>query len=480
MNPKISHKILLVEDDDLTAMLVLRMFPENFHVQRAKNFLEVSSLIENDTQNFFLAFVDLDLDYDLEGLDILKYLIEKNVKSVILSARKDKTIIENAFRIGAKEFLQKPLAPEMLNEILHSEELLKDNSQTLDRYQNLFYPISSHNQSQHHTTEEVFRALVSPMNVLIVGETGVGKTKLVKDFFKIWFNHQTHQTHQTQHEKNNTNGFSEKPKLIEVNCSEFSESLLESELFGHVKGAFTGAIKDKKGLFEEANNGVLFLDEIGTMSLNMQMKILKTIEEQSFHAVGDHKLKKVKFKLITATCDDLSKKVKRGEMREDFFQRINGFKVELKPLRERKEDIEKIIEEYILKIRRNIIFTTEAIELMKQESWRGNVRELQHFLDRLFLSDVRLIDDVFVKQFLHDKESSEFELKSDLIGHLDIRGTIDDSVQKVGLNQFIEQWEKDIVQYFLVKNHNKIRKTLDDLKISSSAFYRIMGKDYEK
>lgn len=429
--------ILLIEDDELTSMLVSRLFPSNYEVVIARKMSDVERII-NERQ-IFLGFVDLDLEYALEGLDVLRILKRKEIPSIILSARNDKKIIHEAFKIGAVEFLQKPLSEELLNQLLIAREL---KALSVERKQN-------------QQTTDLINAVVSPTPVLICGESGVGKTKMVNELFSLWEN---------SHEANKGKPF------IKVNCSEFSENLLESELFGHVKGAFTGAIKDKKGLLELADGGVLFLDEIGTISLSMQKKLLKAIEERSFFPVGGEKSKKVSFKLVSATCENLLEKVRQGKIREDFYHRIAGLSLTIKPLRERKHEIPLLIEKFLKEKRRNIVFEDSAMDLLLTYSWPGNIRELNHLLESLFLMEARVIDSGMIEELL--KKDQEIKEPTALMELLQDQGFI----EKFGLVNYIQKLEKDIVDRYLDKNMGKIRKTLEELKISPSVFYRIKGE----
>ena len=429
--------VLLIEDDELTSMLVARLFPSNYEVIIARKISEVEKII--NTRQIFLGFVDLDLDYALEGLDVLKILKRKDIPSIILSARNDKKIIHEAFKIGAVEFLQKPLSEDLLHQLLVAREL---KALSIER-----------KNTQH--SEDLINAVVSTAPVLICGESGVGKTKMVNELFSLW---------EGSHEGNK-----EKP-FVKINCSEFSESLLESELFGHVKGAFTGAIKDKKGVLEQADGGILFLDEIGTISLTMQKKLLKAIEERSFFPVGGEKVRQVNFKLVSASCENLADKVRSGKMREDFYHRIAGLTLTIKPLRERKHEIPLLVEKFLKEKRRNIVFEDDAIELLLQHPWPGNIRELNHLLESLFLLESRVVDQKAIEALLVKKETSKEP--SALMEVLNDEGFI----EKVGLVNYIQKIEKQIVDLYLDKNMGKIRKTLDDLKISPSVFYRIKGE----
>ncbi len=208
--------------------------------------------------------------------------------------------------------------------------------------------------------------------------------------------------------------------LVKVNCSALSENLLESELFGHVKGAFTGAFKDKKGRFELADKGTIFLDEIGDISPGMQVRLLRVLQESEFERVGDEKTIKVDVRIVAATNQDLKEKVRKGEFREDLYYRLRVVEVKLPPLRERKEDIflltEHFMKKFNLKFSKNITAISEDVEkLFMNYSWPGNIRELQHALEYAFIlckgpvitldslpSDIKTSDSVGVSKFRED------------------------------------------------------------------------------
>lgn len=433
----IKRTVLLIEDDELTSILVSRLFPANYEVLVARKISDVEKII-NERQ-IFLGFVDLDLEYALEGLDVLKVLKRKDIPSIILSARNDKKIIHEAFKIGAVEFLQKPLSEDLLNQLLIARELKSPSAKI----------------TKTTDGDDLVNAVITSAPVLICGESGVGKTKMVNELYALW---------ESSHVANKNKAF------IKINCSEFSESLLESELFGHVKGAFTGAIKDKKGVLELADNGVLFLDEVGTMSLSMQQKLLKAIEEQSFSPVGAEFSKKVNFKLVSATCENLKEKMLEGKVREDFYHRIAGLTLTIKPLRERKHEIPLFIEKFLKVKRRNVIFEDDALEVMLNYSWPGNIRELNHVLDSIFLLDNRVIDREVIQSLLKsEKNKKEPTALMELLKDKDF-------IENYGLVNYIQKIERDIVESYLDKNLGKIRKTIVDLKISPSVFYRIKGE----
>jgi NtrC-family two-component system response regulator AlgB len=207
----------------------------------------------------------------------------------------------------------------------------------------------------------------SDLSVFILGESGTGK-ELMAEFI---------------HEKSSR---SDKP-LIKVNCAAIPEGLLESELFGHVKGAFTGANKDRKGRFELADGGTLFLDEIGEMPFTFQAKLLRVLQSGQFETVGDSKTKQVNVRIISATNVNIEAAIEEKNFREDLFYRLNGVTISIPPLRDRPEDIELLVQHFIEKFskNKNLSITDDAIFLLKNYSWRGNIRELENTIHRVVL-----------------------------------------------------------------------------------------------
>lgn len=229
--------------------------------------------------------------------------------------------------------------------------------------------------------------------VLIQGENGTGKELIARAL------------HYNSKRKNN--------KFLAVNCGAFNENLLESELFGHVKGAFTGAVKDKQGLFEATTDGSLFLDEMGDTSLSMQVKLLRVLQEGTFTPVGGTGMKKSNARVIAATNKDLAAMVKKGEFREDLFYRLNVINVHVPPLRDRKEDIPMLIEHFTKNYARSTNSSVKkpsksCMEIILNHNWPGNVRELENEIERLCVlaGNDEELDDIFLSQRIRDSASS--------------------------------------------------------------------------
>jgi DNA-binding NtrC family response regulator len=289
---------------------------------------------------------------------------------------------------------------------------------------------------------EVMIAAPTNSTILITGESGTGK-ELVAELI-----------HRNSLRKN-------KP-LIKVNCAALSETILESELFGHEKGAFTGAAEKRKGRFEIADKGTLFLDEIGDMSSNMQTKLLRVLQEKQFERVGSSKTIHSDFRLIAATNKDLRKEVKLGNFREDLFYRINVIPVHITPLRERKEDIAVLfnyfINKYSIEMNRNIQPIDNKLEtILRSYDWPGNVRELKNIAERgVVFSKKCEIDFNFMKNQLILNNNTDFDEKS--------------------LKEARENFERDFIIESLIENDWNISKTAGEIGIARKNLYEKIRK----
>jgi transcriptional regulator with PAS, ATPase and Fis domain len=280
-------------------------------------------------------------------------------------------------------------------------------------------------------------------NILITGPSGVGKSHLGKLIHKL----------------SRLSG-----NLVHINCSEIPENLLEAELFGHTKGAFTGAEKARTGKLTSASKGILFLDEVGTMPLSMQQKLLKALDEKTFYPVGSDIPQKIDFTLITATCEDLEEKIQNKTFREDFFYRINGISIKIPSLSERKKDIELLISKFIQNSPRKFIMKEEAIEVLQSKPWPGNIRELNKFLERIHDSEIGIVRREDIDSSLGNKEREILLPDPNDILHL-------------GLKSYIAQLEKMAVEASMKRNHGKVTECIKELRISVSAFYRILNSN---
>lgn len=398
---------------------------------------QAEALILIEDKSFDIAFVDLDLESELAGLKIVEALRSKKTYTVVLSGREDEMIIEQAYQLGCRDYLSKPFTKTSIELIFKKYSSVSSKVQTLQALKDIFLTDDS---TLVKELEVIDQALLSTRPILITGESGTGKTFLAKFIRQL-------------------SGAS--MPFVHLNCAEISESLIESELFGYEKGAFTGAHKSKKGLLELADGGILFLDEIATMPTAIQKKLLKAIEEKTFYPLGSEKIIRSEFRLISATCENLKSKIDKGEFRADFFFRIEGFNVSLKPLRERRDDFNKLIQFFVKKGERMIVFDSAAKALLSEYQWPGNVRELERTIEVLQTKDRGIV--------------TASDLLPLLSKDLAVVETFDmEEVKKLGLKSYIENLEGKILKLALETNEEKVRKTLSDLKISNNSYYRIL------
>lgn len=436
---------LVVEDDTLTRLGLVHELKKLGACQEASSKKEALEKIEQD--NFDLAFVDLDLETELSGLDVVEKLALKNIYSVVLSGREDERAIESAYQKGCRDYLSKPFQAKALNSLLNKFFLLQQPEILENFFATRYLTCNEDLKKRLNVLSEI---LISERPVLIEGETGTGKTLIAQLIHEL--------------------RFKSLDKFVALNCAEIPENLLESELFGYEKGAFTGAQNNKKGKLLLADGGTLFLDEIATLPLHLQKKLLKALEEKSFFPLGAEKMVHSDFRLVSATCEDLKKLIAQGEFREDLYFRLEGFNIFLPPLRERKQDIGLLLD-YFLKnlgnVGRRVIVPSDVREILLNYSWPGNIRELQKTV-QIFLASTKGI--ISLEQlpsaiFKNDHKSETFS-SSDTSTY----------VLQHGLKAYLEKVEEEIVSGFLKKNEEQVRLTLKELKISNSSFYRIVER----
>ncbi len=363
-----SAPIALIIDDEKSIGLSLAgiLEDEGWKVNIAENGFTGISLYQSERPH--LVFLDVWMP-KLDGITTLQRLkdIDGQVPIVIMSGHGSIETAVRATRIGAFDFLEKPLSLDKVIPLLEHAERMR---QQLDKYSQLVDATEIIGSSP--TVQQIKRQvnMVAPRNawVLITGENGTGKEVVARNIH----------AKSTRHHK----------PFIAVNCAAIPEELIESELFGHNKGAFTNAIAKKQGRFELAHQGTLFLDEIGDMSLKTQAKILRILQEQKFERVGGVETIEVDVRVIAATNKDLKAEIAAGRFREDLFYRLNVIPFELPPLRARGDDIRELTDYFLNQISMELGEKTKSIsapvyEVFKKYSWPGNIRELKNFLERL-------------------------------------------------------------------------------------------------
>ncbi|WP_224982207.1 sigma-54-dependent transcriptional regulator [Geomonas agri] len=312
---------------------------------------------------------------DLDGLEILQRVkrMKLDVPVVMMTAYASINSAIEAMKLGAYDYVTKPFPKEkifgILEKVLERKELLKENSALKDELgiPSASTPLIFSSETFRRVHDMAMLVAQSESNVVILGESGTGK-ELVASLI-------------------HNNSPRAKERFLTINCAALSDTLLESQLFGHVKGAFTGAITAQKGLLEAANHGTLFLDEVGDMSPAIQAKLLRVLQEGDFIPVGDTKAKSVDIRFLAATNKDLEEEVRQKRFREDLFFRLNVISLHLPPLRDRGDDIELLARHFLAKysarMKRDINdFTREAMQLLKSYNWPGNIRELENAIER--------------------------------------------------------------------------------------------------
>ncbi len=425
-------KFLILDRDDYFPKEITISLRAKGEVFQSDNFDEINNLLEG--QLFKIVFL-CQRGFETESFfNLLKSLKDKNLSFVVYSDLKSTDFIAKCYEMGCIHFISGPISSSFMENLLSKTNLREFLSKRIKTYDLEFW-------SQ---VEFLDNFALQERPLFITGPTGVGKTKIAEIIHEYLFG-------------------TRKP-FIALNCSEVSESLIESELFGYKKGSFTGAIADKKGLISLANGGTLFLDEIATMPLGIQKKILKVIDDKSYLPVGGDRREYSEFFLISATCENMEDLKKSGRFRSDLFYRIEGQGLTIKGLKERKEDILLLIEYFLAKGSRKIVFSEEALEILLNYGWPGNVRELLNLVEclRMVRGGIILKDHLGKKFF---KNSNQVRLFQD--------PTMYQLVRENGLTEFIQALEEDILGHFYKTNKKRVRKTTTDLKISSNTFYRI-------
>ena len=367
-------KILVVDDEEIVLLSCERVLSEEgYEVQTRLHAKEGLALLAEEP--FDLVLVDLKMP-GMDGLEFLR-LVKQSHPSLSLIMITGFSTVESAveaMKAGAVDYLPKPFTPDQLavvvKKALDNRSILLENLYLKNELQEKYR--FDHLIGSSKKMQEIFRLITkaAPANstILITGESGTGKELIARA------------VHFASLRK-------DRP-FVPVDCAVLSENLLESELFGHVKGSFTGAVVTKPGLFEVADGGTLFLDEIGNISPATQSKLLRVIQEREFTPVGGTKVKKVDIRLIAATNKDLPAMIKEGTFREDLFYRLNIVPLHLPPLRERPEDIPLLAQHFLEKYCRELgrkakALSPVAVELLLRHSWPGNVRELENTMERI-------------------------------------------------------------------------------------------------
>lgn len=414
-----SRKILVVDDEKLQRdILQLILTEEGHHVSTAASGHQAMQLVTHE--HFDLVLTDLKMP-GMDGLQLLKELLTQDSSTcvIMMTAHGSIDTAKEAIKLGAYDYLEKPL---------ERDTLLKTIQDALKQLDAIDEEIVSASAAMERVKKMILKVANSSSTVLIRGESGVGKERIARAIHKA--SQRSNQIFQA------------------VNCAAINENLMESELFGHEKGSFTGAHAQKKGLFEVADQGTLFLDEIAELNTSMQAKLLRVLQEKEIMRVGGTRPVKVDVRVLTATNRDLDAMVQDGRFREDLFYRINVLSIDVPPLRERREDIPVLVNLFLTKHaraahRRINGLTRSAMEALMNYGWPGNVRQLESVIERAILlceSEQIGQDDLPPELHQHQQERSTtpFKLPPD--------GVVLDEVERSLIIQAMQRTDGNITQ----------------------------------
>lgn len=441
-------RIMVVEDEHDTLEMMTEVFvSKGYEVDKASNGIEALRKIKNQEPDIILTDIYMP---GMDGMELLKNISKDYAHIPVLMVTAYGTIDNavEAMKMGAKDYITKPLRFEELHakveRISQLSSLIKENEFLLNKLQQKYDFTNIIGKTDK--IKELF-ALVRDVastntTVLIRGESGTGKELIANAI--------------------HYNSVRMKRPFVKVNCGVLAESLLESELFGHVRGAFTGAIKDKVGRFELAHGGTLFLDEIGDVSLNMQLKLLRVLQEGEFERVGGTETIKVDVRIIAATNKNLEEAMEKGTFRNDLYYRLNVIPIHVPALRERKDDIQYLVHHFIEKF--NKIYgknirevDPKAMVMLKNYEYPGNIRELENLIERLVV--------------LHKSDSNVIEAR-DLPAILPSSNNPSNNEVNMrnGLVKAVEDFEKNLIIRALEENGNNKVQTAKVLQINRSTF----------
>ena len=440
-------RILVVDDEQIMRDSLsdwLRL--DGYEVEAVEDGYKALEKVKKESWD--VLFVDLKMPR-MDGIEVMQKVkeINKDIPVIIITAYATVDTAVKAMKEGAYEYIVKPFNPEEISIIIRNivvhQSLVKENiflrQELKKRYQ--LNDIIGKGPRMQDLFALIRKVAKSNTTVLIEGESGTGKELIARAI--------------------HTNSQRSKGPFVAVPCAALPESLLESELFGHEKGAFTGAIATRKGSFELADKGTLFLDEVGDMSLKIQANFLRVLEQREFRRVGGTNLIKVDVRVISATNQDLNKLIKNGKFREDLYYRLNVVSVNPPPLRKRKEDIPLLVEHFLKKYsienKKDVKWIHEdALKLLIQYDWPGNVRELENVIERaVVLTKEDFINYDELPTFVRTAEKEEF---------------------KTAVDKQLHEVEKEHILRVLKANDGNIKKSAKILGIDRTTLYNKIKK----
>jgi len=439
---------ILVVDDEAKMRESLReiLGQEGYEVVPAE---EGRSALRALDDSILLVITDAKMP-GMDGFELLRQIQKRNpdLPVVMITAYGTTQLAVEAMRAGAYDYITKPFDPEQIlhdvHKIVDHYRKTKENIRLKERLAKEFdvADIVGKSRQIKEILDVVRRVASAPSSVLICGQSGTGKELVAKALHYL--------------------GDRASQPFVIVNCAAIPDTLLESELFGHKKGAFTDAVADKKGRFEEADGGTIFLDEIGDMSLSLQSKILRVIQEREFTRIGETKTRHADVRIVTATNKDLPEAIRAGEFREDLYYRINVINITMPSLRERPEDIPLLVEHFIRRYNYSIGkkitgIPKDALKILMEHDWPGNIRELENLIERAVIFADR---DVLDAKTIHENLLRREHSAADVEGLLDQHGSYKDTV---------EAFEREIIKRAFERSRGHFSNAAKVLKLSRHA-----------
>ena len=437
------NTILIIDDEPgIRTVLSDILEDERYEVMTAKDGFEGLALLKRDAVD--LVILDVWLP-NMGGIDVLKEIKKDfpEVEVIIISGHANVDIAVKAVKLGAFDFLEKPLSLEKVVNIVRNalqiENLRKENK-TLRNSLLIEDEMIGTGKEMTMVWERIEQSARSDAKILITGDNGTGKELVAREIHR---------------RSARANG-----PFVQVNCAAIPDTLIESELFGHEKGSFTSAVAMRKGKFELAHRGTLFLDEVADMSLNAQAKVLRAIQEMRFERVGGEKSIEADVRIIAATNKDISEQIRTGRFREDLYFRLNVIPIDVPPLKDRIEDLPLLIDYFLAKYNTNPetkrSISGEGMAALAAHPWPGNIRELKNFMERIsIMTDEEVITLDIVRYYLGESTSSS-------------KPSVLKSFETMKLNEAKEEFERLFLTEKLAENSYNISKTAQVLGIYPS------------
>jgi len=455
-----SARILVVDDEEIVIRSALRVLAsEDYAVDRASDGAEALHSIESG--EYDVVILDIMMP-KVDGIEVLQRVKESHpeIEVIMFTGLAEIDTAVRCMKLGAFDYIAKPFEPEELKvsvaRALERRRLLQENrdlkGEVSARYR--LDNIIGASPRMQHVYKLISQCAATNTTVMITGESGTGKELIARAIHH--------------------NSLRRDKPFVAVDCNALSENLLESELFGHVKGSFTGAVSNKRGMFDAADGGTLFLDEIGNVGLSIQAKLLRVIQEREYRAVGDTRTQSANFRLVAATNKDLKSMIAQGTFRDDFYYRINVFPIESPPLRERRDDIPALafhfLKQYADELGKKVDEISEgALNVLLNYSWPGNVRELENTINRAVLLTT---DRVIRKAHLVSL------LESDADTHRDVARTGEElkRIKKEAREKSVEHIEKAFILEALKRNAWNVTRSAEDTGMLRANFQALMKK----